>query len=636
VHALAAAATRLGAVLGAGFALASLAPAARADSDLAALLEGRALERARNPVPVNYLLNEGRGKLAPEVEATARAQLTTALRVQTSPMVAMIAGARGSMDAPTMRRVQERAAKQASGTAIVTSGVAGMLNLPTFSQPAPPSAQEIAQAQREMRQGLADPWIRGIEAAEAYVVLGDVQAAARFYASCVGMPLGIDWLVDSCLAAILRLGPARAFALLDWMVKHPEQAAPGAGLGSLAGRASTDGVLDPASVQVRSAGLEGLGRLVGGGALGAQQREQAMQALLGHAEGKQNEPYLAGAAAGLGASRDPRALEPLRKLSQRWGNDATVREAAARGLVVGFRDEAAVAQLRKLLDDDDVERRFRAAALLFEVGDPAAFEWAVGVVTDRRAAEDTSPDIRGRVARDLLEKGGQAGVQALETIHRRGAGNDWLQAWVAVTLLESGNEAYLAEVRAALGKTDWRLDRPGLKAWWGRVSPFLQIALQAALTGTVDVQQVAQVIGNLVASERGRYSQQASLEEMLLAQVRWQAADAFAASGLDETVPDLVALLADERAVVRLSAARALAVHGGARAIDGYAAALATDFGEEDGIARAPEVRGAVLRSALIRHPKDPRTVELCRVAAGDADPGVRFMGLAELAARSH
>ncbi len=31
----------------------------------------------------------------------------------------------------------------------------------------------------------------------------------------------------------------------------------------------------------------------------------------------------------------------------------------------------------------------------------------------------------------------------------------------------------------------------------------------------------------------------------------------------------------------------------------------------------------------------DPRTVELCRLAAADVDPGVRFMGLAELAARS-
>lgn len=52
----------------------------------------------------------------------------------------------------------------------------------------PPSQQEMAQAMREMQQGLADPWIRGIEAADAYVALGDAQAAGRFYTNCVGMP----------------------------------------------------------------------------------------------------------------------------------------------------------------------------------------------------------------------------------------------------------------------------------------------------------------------------------------------------------------------------------------------------------------------------------------------------------------
>jgi HEAT repeat protein len=612
-----------------------LASVCRADSGLGELLESRALERAPNPVPVNYLLNEGRGRLAPDLESAAREQLTTALRVQTSPMVAMLAGVQGSMGGPTMQRMQERAAKQTSGKSLATQTIGAMLGMPGLAQPPPPSQREVEQMQREMQQGLADPWIRGIEAAQAYIALGDAQAAGRFFTTCVGMPLGIAWLKDSCLDAIVRMGPARAFLLLDWMVEHPEQAVPGAALGGANPGADEQGFNAPAIAQVRSAGLEGLGRLVGAGALGAAQRDEAMTALLGYAEGKKNASYFAGAAAGLGASRDPRAIEPLRGLAGRWGSDPAVREAAARGLVVGFRDPDATAQLRKLLDDDDVERRFRAAALLFEIGDPGAFDWAVGVVTDHRAAEDNSPDIRARVTRDLLERGGAQGVRALETIHQRGAGNDWLQAWVAVALLESGKTGYLPEVRAALAKTDWTLDRPGIKAWWGRVSPFLQIALQVAMTGTVPVQQVAQVIGNLVASERGRYSQKATLEEMLLAQIHWQAADAFAATGMNETLPDLEKLLADERAVVRLSAARAFALHGGDRALDGYDEALRTDFGEENGLPRAPEVRSALLRSAITRHPGDERTQELCRLASSDSDPGVRFIALAELSAHS-
>ena len=605
-------------------------PVVMADVRLVELLESGELERSTNPVPLNYLLNEGRGKIGAELEAVARGQLTTALRVQTNPMIAMMAGMQGGMNAPTMQNIRERTAKQSSGTGLLKSTVAGMLGMPGMGSPAPPSQQETAQAMREMQQGLADPWVRGIEAADAYVALGDAQAAGRFYTNCVGMPLGFAWLTDSCLDGILRLGPARAFVLLNWMVEHPEQGAFGAGLNATA---SDENLKASGSALVRNAGLAGLGRLVGNGSLAAAQRERAMGLLLGYAEGKENQPYSAGAAAGLGASKDPRAIGPLRSLAGR-GNDDATREAAAHGLVVGFRDAEATARVRKLLEDDDAERRFRAAALLFEIGDPGAFDWAVRVVTDRRAAEDNSPDIRARVARDLLEKGGAPGVQALETIHQRGAGNDWLQAWVAVTLLEAGRLAYLPEVRAALAKEDWTLDRPGIKAWWGRVSPFLQIALQAAFTGTVDVRQVAQVIGNLVASERSRYAQKSTLEDMWLAQIRWQAADAFGATGVNETLPDLSALLVDERPVVRLSAARAFAVHRGERAIDGYAAAFKADFGEENGVPRAPEVRSALLRSALTRHPGDPRALELCRLAASDSDPGVRFIALSELSAR--
>ena len=610
-------------------ALASVAPA---DERLVELLESGELEQTANPVPVNYLLNEGRGKLDAELEAVARDQLTTALRVQTSPMVAMMAGMQGGMNAPTMQGIRERTGKQMTGAGMLKSTVGAMLGMPGVGQPAPPSQQEVAQAMREMQQGLADPWVRGIEAADAYVALGDAQAAGRFYTSCVSLPFGFAWLTDSCLGGILRLGPARAFVLLNWMIEHPEQGALGAGAGG-AGGATIDEDLKASGIAlVRNAGLEGLGRLVGTGSLAAAQREQAMGLLLRYAEGKENRPYFAGAAAGLGASKELRAIGPLRDLAGR-GNDDATREMAAHGLVVGFRDADATAQVRKLLDNDDAERRFRAAALLFEIGDPGALDWAVRVVTDRRAAEDTSPDIRARVTRDLFEKGGASGVQALETIHQRGAGNDWLQAWVAVTLLEAGRVAHLPEVRAALGKTDWTLDRPGIKAWWGRVSPILQMALQVALTGTVDVQQVAQVIGNLVASERSRYAQKATLEDMLLAQIRWQAADAFGATGVNETLPDLSVLLLDERPVVRLSAARAFALHRGDRAIEGYAAAFKTDFGEENGIPRAPEVRSALLRSALTRYSGDPRALELCRLGASDGDPGVRFIALTELSA---
>jgi HEAT repeat protein len=155
--------------------------------------------------------------------------------------------------------------------------------------------------------------------------------------------------------------------------------------------------------------------------------------------------------------------------------------------------------------------------------------------------------------------------------------------------------------------------------------------LQVALTGTVNVNQAAEIISNMVASERTYFAEHSSYEDMVLAQLQWQAADAFAANGDDDTIADLTRMLADPRAVVRMSAARALAVHPSQRAIEAYAAAFSIDFGAEQGVARAPEIRSALLRTAIVRHPHDPATLALCRTATDDADPGVRFIALAEL-----
>jgi len=600
---------------------------------LTSLLDSRELERASNPVPINYLLREGHGRLPPDIEAKARTQLTAALRLATSPMYAMMRGITEGMNSPTMQRMQRQASEQAKPANIAKNAAMGVLGIGGGS-PSVPSQEEIGQAQREMKQGMADPWIRGIEAAEAFVALGDAQSAGRFYTSCLAMSsLSMDWLSGTCLSAIQRLGPRRAYALLDWIIKNPDQALPGAGMAAMSGQATTPETAAQ-SAQVRRYALEGLGRLVGTGEIDVAAREAAFSTLLSYSEGKANEPVFSGAAAGLGYAKDPRGLDPLRRLWKKAGRNEGLREAAAGGLVVGFRDGAATAELRNQLDDKDPERRFRSAALLFQIADPAAFEWAANVVTDRRAQEDTSPDIRARVTRDLIEQGGSPGRVTLKEIHRRGAGNDWLQGWVATTLLEAGDASRLAEVRAAIAKSDWTLDRPGIRAWWGRISPFIQLAAQFALTGTINVQTAAQIISQLVASERSRFAQQTSREEMLKAQLLWQATDAFAASGLDETVDDLRVLLTDRRTVVRISAARALALHRSPRAIDCYEAAMKVDFGAEGGISRAPEVRSALLRAALLRYPEDPRTIALCKIAANDPDPGVRFIALAELTAR--
>jgi len=605
-----------------------LSACAHADDALTQLLDSRVLAKAANPVPVNYLLNEGRGKLAADDDEAARDQLVSALRLQTSPLMAMMSGVAGSMNSPTAKEMQRQ---QLSPSQIAAQQVISAAGGPDVFQPTMPSARQVAQMNQEMRQAMADPWVRGIEAADAYVAIGDAQSAGRFYASCVGTPFGIDWLAEDCLNGVLRMGAPRAYVLLTWFVEHPEQAAPGGGMFS-APQMQQQAINEPGRVQLRNYGLEGLGRLIGDGQLAPDQATHAFGDLLMFASGADNAAYYVGAANGLGHTKDPRSTDPLRRLAANT-KDAKTSDAALRALAMGSDDAAATQSLRKLLDNPDDERRFQAAAALFRVGDDTAFKWAIATVTASRAAEDNKPDIRARVVRDLLEQGGEPGKRALAEIHRRGAGNDWLQAWVAVAMLQGGDANELAEVRAALQNGHWTLDHLGAKAWWGRIRPLIQIGMQVALTGTVDVHQVADIVSNMVASERSYFSEHSSYEDMVLAQLQWQAADAFAANGGDDTIPDLTHMLGDPRAVVRMSAARALAVHPSARAIEAYAAAFAADFGEELGVPRAPEIRGALLRTAIVRHPNDPATLALCRLATDDTDPGVRFIALTELSA---
>ena len=322
--------------------------------------------------------------------------------------------------------------------------------------------------QREMQQALTDPWVRGIEAAAALDRLGDGNAAARFYVQCLAF-LPQDWVPEACLEGIVGLGPERAERLLSWMlaeaesITEPSAGEGGAGLGlggipslesGQTGKKARKGDPLPGTVQVRNAALAGLGFLIGGGGLEAAPAAAAFQSLLTYSQGKPFEPYYRGAAAGLGRSRDARAVEPLRRLAK-WRKDPDTKQTALRALAVGFADEAAKRQLRQELDDSDPEEQLRAAQALYETGDPAAFAWAVDVITQRRSTDTKRQDIRALVVRDLVELGGEAAKAALARALAEGPGNDWLVAWTQVALLELGDLAQLPRVEAALGKEDW-------------------------------------------------------------------------------------------------------------------------------------------------------------------------------------
>lgn len=604
---------------------------------LADLLDARALKETRNPVVASFLAGEGAALVPDELRERALVQLRGALKGQTNTMGRMLSGMSGVMGSDTMKRQQE-AAKKLMGPGAMLGAAVGVM----------PQVQPVSgdQMQREMQEALTDPWARGIEAAAALEQLGDANAAARFYVQCLAF-LPEAWVPEACLQGVLGLGPERAETLLLWMLAEAEsitEAPIGGtsfGLQSLkpeaAGKKVKDGAPRPGTVQVRNAALAGLGFLIGSGGLPPERSAAALQQLVAYSQGKSNELYFRGAAAGLGRSRDARAVEPLRRLAK-WRQDPATKQTALRALAVGFGDDSAKRQLRQELDDSDPEEQLRAAQALYETGDAAAFDWAVDVITERRSTDTKKQDIRALVVRDLVELGGTKAQGALARALAEGPGNDWLVAWTQVALLELGDLAQLPKVEAALAKEDWVLDRRGFRSIWRAISPFLQAAAGilmsggiGALTAVQQIQKAVQLVGNLAAGERSRYLGKVDAREGATAQLRWQAAEAIVAAKPANAVALLEKLLADEAPPVRMSAALGLAELDEPKALDGLVGAFALDYGAENGISRTPEVRAALLRAAWLRDARALQTREMARLATADPDGAVRFIGWAML-----
>jgi HEAT repeat protein len=593
---------------------------------LGRLLADGALAKTRNPVPAAFLLNEGGAHLTGEQREMALDQLREALHAQTSLLRVMMQGATGMMNSDEMKKQMEDAQKN-SGTGGILKSMLGM----SPPQPPPGSGERMAQ---EAKQAMIDPWVRGIEAARALDQAGDSRGAAAFYVNCFQM-LQADWVPSACLDGLLDLGPRKAATVLNWMLDNADAisiSAPG-GFGAPPPPKSGKAPPDRGALQLRQFALEGLGALAGSGRLEADAREAAMGKLLAYAAGKQNEPYYLGAAAGLGRSRDPRAADALHRLAK--DSRPEVREQAWRGLAVAFHDDSAIRELRSQLGARDLAVELRAAQVLFEIDDAQALQWAVETIGHRRTSEAKQPDIRPEIVRRLVELGGASARRTLEQALAGGTGNDWLEAWVRLALLELGDSGQMPAVEAAVAKEDWSLDPRGFKSVWRAIKPLLLAAAQTVASGGMaapsafnQARQAVQLIGNFAAGERGHYLANADARKAAVAQLRWQTADTLAIAHPPGAETLLLRLLDDPAPPVRLSAARALACLDSQDAIAGMEKAFGREYGDEGGAPRTAEVRAALLRAAVLRFPHDAATRRLLVAGASDADPGVRFIAL--------
>jgi HEAT repeat protein len=608
------------------FACCALLPQTAGAETLDELLASRALESVVHPIAAEFVAAEGSASLTEQQRATAVTQLKRALGRQTNPMTLTMRGASGVMNTPSMQRMMENAQRQMSAGGLLRGAVG-------IGGGAGPAA-DPEQMQREMQEAMTEPWVRGIGAARALAALGDAEAAARFYVACLQMLQG-EWAPTACLEDIIGLGPRRAEVLLTWMLDNAA-ALSSSTIPSLGDFGGDGNDADTGTgAQLTSAALEGLGALIGGGRMDTDARERAFATLERHAAARDNEPYLLGLAEGLARSKDPRAVAWLEKLGGRR-TSLDVRQAAQRGLAVGFRDDAAIKALRRELDGKDAELELRAAQVLYELADEAAFEWAVDVITKRRTADAGGADVRGQVVRDLVELGGESSREALRTALDEDPRNEWIAAWVAVGLLELGDESVVVQVEAALTTTDWELDPRGIRSIWRAIKPFLQYATQLAMSGGMSamssseqLRQATALIGNAVMGERARQLAKLDQRQSLTAQLRWQAADAIAKSQPDGALRMLERLLADPTPGVQSSAALALARIGDVEALPLIAAAYDAAVTTDAAATNQPELRATLVRAAVLSAPSADATRALLAKATSDPDAGVRFIALA-------
>lgn len=584
------------------------------------LLQSHALERTTNPVAAGFVLDEGASMLPDSARGEASSQLQKALLAQLDPIHNLLTGAMSVMDSDAMDKAMKQAQEEAKPKNIIKS----MLG---FHKPQPqPDQMQQAQQAQQAKQAIVDPWIRGLAAASALDRLGQPKAAAQFYVDCFQF-VAQDWMPGLCLDQLLAMGPKRSSVVLQWMLRDAEKIGY-AGMSQSAQPPGAAGAPNPVAVNLRSAALEGLGALAGDATVPADERAAALSAVLGYAQGKENAPYYAAAARGLGRARDPQAIPLLREMVKSSKRDPAARQAALDALAGVFSDPSALDALRdQAKDERNPDRALHAARVLFAAGDDESIDRAVSVIDDRRSADAPTPDLRPEIVRELAEAGGGKGKAALARALAGGPGNDWLGAWIRVTLLETGDASQLSAVQADVAKEDWTLDRRGV------LSVFRQVLQTAEMVMAGSHLDAVRAIYNFAAAQRQEVLAKAEKRRTLVARLRWQAADAVAATRPTGGLALVTGLLDDSTPAVRLSAAAALARLASPDALDAMARAYALDYGAEKGIPRAPEVKAMLVRAAASAAPTDPRTHTLLVEASRSDEPATRLIAIAHLAA---
>lgn len=522
------------------------------------LIDARALEGTYNPVLLRFLAEEAKGRL-PEAQRTAAIEQ-------------LVAGFRQEV----------KVDKSAVAVAHLATAAGALLG---------------GDAGAAVSQAMARVWTDWVDAGFILQTAGYKDESARFFERCI-QEFALPELKVRCTVGLAAQQPERAFTLV---------------LGMLDTSASRD-------VETVNLGLRLLGEMAGSDALAKEQKDRALDELVKRTKGFSNTEHRAAAAEGLVASRDPRAVEPLRALTKGLVKDQDASRTATRGLFLVFHDQGATDALLKQAKGGFLSQppdQVAAAVTLIEGGNAAGFDFAGKFLSKKRKDEEL--DLALELAHALGRKGGDDAKRVLAQAVAAQKPKEWLTAAIAVQLLALGDESALDTVKYALANKDWSSLRVEAAVALGRRGDLSGLPVLKEMTEKTSVGGALK----LLAGGKSRPDPES---------VKMDVADALARIDKPGAVPMLVALLSDKSAAVRSSAAEALAVMTDAAALEGVAAALDVDYGTLDGRSVNPEQHAHLVRSAALRFPRDARLASVLQKATQSSTATVRFLAVAETA----
>ncbi len=634
-------------------------PAAAEEARLRQMVDAGVLAEHPNSILLDYLLNDGKDALPPDLRQQAVEQIVEALRSQT--LVDPLAGMDQMMAATNPMKMLggKKGMMKQMGMGILGSSTGGG-GMPSGMN------NQMQQMQKTMDSAMIDPWVRGLGAAATLTTAGYTEDASRFYRGCLtsmgsAIPSGQknDWLQDQCIDGALLMGPNDAGVLFAELWEEPY-------MNFAFDLAAYGAQMDPVP-EIQAVAAHGLGKLVGSGQLTSQQRSAVMQTLIDMVQMKKPDlTALTGGVQGLSFAADNQAIQPLQSMWKK-GKPKEIRPIALGGLVAAYRDPDAIEAMRKDLKTgtgiiagykkaksfapwtsnanqqqpmsenhgaDDAEARYLAARALLRAGDDAGYEFAAKFL-DKRNVPPGDWDYRPDLIRDLVETGGDRSRSVLHEMVSDGHQNEWLEAMMRTGLLELGDRSQIPELLALVDKRDWDFGRGTAARWYKRFKPLLWQGVKMAAKTYMgmppdqqDWQRVRQMVTNMAWGERDRILARKSERDVKTDQFRWQLADSAGELHDPQCLSILAPLLSDEEPSVRLSAASSLLDQSDPGAADLLFRALATDFGAEQDISRNPEIHAAITRRLILQFPDHPATSQALSHAAQSTSASVRFLGL--------